>query len=57
MRSVAHDLTRLDPFDEDGVLRMVVETPRGAGVKVSHFICAEPKKNARRRALPPGLVG
>jgi inorganic pyrophosphatase len=36
MRSVAHDLTRLDPFDEDGVLRMVVETPRGAGVKLTY---------------------
>ena len=36
MRSVAHDLTRLDPFDEDDVLRMVVETPRGAGVKLTY---------------------
>jgi inorganic pyrophosphatase len=36
MRSVAHDLTRLDPFDEDDVLRMVVETPRGASVKLTY---------------------
>jgi hypothetical protein len=29
MRSLTHDLTRLDPLDEDDILRMVVETPRG----------------------------
>jgi inorganic pyrophosphatase len=36
MRSALQDLTRLDPFDDDHILRMVVETPRGASVKLTY---------------------
>lgn len=36
MSSPAHHLTKLDPFAEDDVLRMVVETPRGASVKLTY---------------------
>jgi inorganic pyrophosphatase len=36
MRSSFHDLSTLDPFDDEGILRMVVETPRGAGVKLAY---------------------
>jgi inorganic pyrophosphatase len=36
VRSAAQDLSRLDPFDEGNVLRMVVETPRGASVKLTY---------------------
>jgi len=28
-------LDRLDPYDDDGALRMVVEAPRGASVKLT----------------------
>lgn len=34
MRRAFHHLSRLDPFDDEGILRMVVETPRGASVKL-----------------------
>ena len=35
MKSVAPAITRLDPFDDDDIPRMVVETPRGATVNAS----------------------
>jgi inorganic pyrophosphatase len=36
MKDPASDLTRLDPYDEKGILRMVVETPRGASIKLAY---------------------
>ena len=35
MKDSASDLSRLDPYDEEGILRMVVETPRGASIKLA----------------------
>jgi inorganic pyrophosphatase len=48
------DLTRLEPFGEDGNVRMVVETPRGASVKLAY----EPDLRAFsvRRALSLGVT-
>jgi inorganic pyrophosphatase len=36
MKDPASDLAWLDPYGEDGILRMVVETPRGASVKLAY---------------------
>jgi inorganic pyrophosphatase len=36
MKDPASDLARLDPYDEADILRMVVETPRGASVKLAY---------------------
>ena len=36
MRCATQDLSKLDSFDDDNVLRMVVETPRGANVKLTY---------------------
>lgn len=36
MKSIVQDLTRLDPFDPHDILRIVVETPRGATVKLTY---------------------
>jgi inorganic pyrophosphatase len=48
------DLTRLEPFGEDGSVRMVVETPRGASVKLAY----DPDLQAFsvRRALSLGVT-
>jgi inorganic pyrophosphatase len=36
MKDPASDLSGLAPYGEDGILRMVVETPRGAGIKLAY---------------------
>jgi inorganic pyrophosphatase len=48
------DLTKLPAFDEDGELRVVVEAPRGSGVKLKY----EPDLGAFEygKALPIGLT-
>ena len=36
MKDPASDLSRLEPYGEEGILRMVVETPRGASIKLAY---------------------
>jgi inorganic pyrophosphatase len=50
----AQDITKLDPFEEDEIVRMVVETPRGASVKLTY----DPDLQAFtvRRALAIGIT-
>jgi inorganic pyrophosphatase len=47
------DYAKLNPFNDDGDLNMVVETPRGSSVKLRY----EPKTKmfTVSRALTPGL--
>jgi inorganic pyrophosphatase len=47
-------LDRLDPYDDDGVLRMVVESPRGASVKLKYDAALRAFTVARQ--LPLGLA-
>src|SRR5438105_4655569 len=48
------DLTKLEPFGEDGEVRMVVETPRGSAVKLVY----DPKSRTFTvaRALSLGIT-
>jgi len=48
------DLTRLLPFDDDGALRVIVESPRGSAVKLAY----DPSLRtfSVSRALPLGVV-
>ena len=48
------NLTRLDPYDEHGALRVVVESPRGASLKFAYQPSLE--LFAVARALPLGVV-
>jgi inorganic pyrophosphatase len=50
-----HSLDKIPPFDENGVLRMIVESPKGATVKLKY----EPRLCIFRikRSLPLGLDG
>jgi inorganic pyrophosphatase len=36
MKSTAPNLSQLDPFEQDDILRIVVETPRGATIKLTY---------------------
>jgi len=48
------DLTRLLPFDDDGALRVIVESPRGSAVKLAYDRSL--RTFSVSRALPLGVV-
>ena len=49
---MSRDLTKLPPFDDDGALRVIVESPRGSSVKLAYepslrlFGVSEPCRSA-----------